>query len=72
METFRQWGIPQVPDLESKIMDEQATQDNLCDCALCEDERFDCGTCLFSTSHCPLVDFNEWKQNKIETIRNDE
>ena len=72
MKMFKQWDIPQVPDLESKIMEEQVTQEVLCACALCEDEKFDCGTCLFSSMFCSLADFNEWKQNKIETIRNDE
>lgn len=72
METFRNWCVPDVVDLESKICEENVTQDKLCEHGKCEEEGFDCGRCLFSSMHCPLQDFKEWKSIKIENIKNNE
>lgn len=69
METFDDKKIPLLPDYDE--LDKNSTQDELCEIALCEEEDFDCGDCLFAKMFCTQQLFDKWKYQKLEELKDE-
>ena len=69
MDSFRNKFIPTNVNKSRGL----ESQEEFCNNSVCEENpEIDCGNCLFSERFCKLEIFEDWKQNQLNNITENE